>query len=145
MKDILISLFEGFFVGLVMMGILSFIGVETTLLQLAIISGSAIALTSVASSIGGMVKTGKDTVFYTWVYMYGETSITVTAGFSQRLYINNKLVDECKKIKLKSSELNGKLKTGEAMRAVISASGMTAKCELFVGNTLLQPITTKTP
>ena len=144
MKGFLVSLLEGVIVGIIMVVIMLIFDIEATVNQTVMLICAAIVSTSAATSIGGMIKKGKDTVFYEWVYKYGETRIEVTLGFVERLYINDELVYENKKVKLNRVELKGRLKTDEEVRAII-IGGMTTKCELFVGDKLLQPVVIKTP
>jgi len=145
MKSILVAILEGAIVGIAMAIAVVILDIETTTFQLSMLIIVALTITSVASAISGVIKDGKEAIFYEWVYKYDETTtITVIVGFTERLYINDQLVDKSKKVKLKTVELSGKLKTGEAVKAVI-IGGMTAKCELLVGGKLLQPISTKKP
>jgi len=144
MKKILVSLLEGAIVGVAIAVIMIILGIDATPTQLAIFLPSVITITSVASAIGRMINTGESPIFYEWVYNYGENRIEVSIGLTEKLYINDELVDEHKKIALNKVELKGKLKTGEEVKVAI-IGGMTAKCELYVDNQLLQPIATKTP
>jgi len=114
-----------------------------TATQTIIIVVGAIISASIASTIGRWIN-GESPVFYEWVYNYGENRIAVSAGLTEKLYINDKLADEKKVITFKSVELSGRLATGEEVRATITG-GKTAGCELFVGNERLRPVATKTP
>jgi len=144
MKDILIAFLEGALVGIAMAVVIVVMGIEMTTAQMAILIAVAVFTGSIAASIGGMLKKGKDTVYYSWVFRHGQTRFEVTAGLVERLYIDDVLVAESTKIALKAVELKGKLETGEEVRAVITG-GVGIKCELFVGDEKLQPISTKTP
>jgi len=143
MKKLLVSILEGAIVGITMGIIIVILDIEMTSTQVGILIGSAIIVTSFASSIGHLINTGKAPVFYEWVYHYDGYRIAVSAGLTEKLYINDVLVDEKKGISSKA-ELRSKLTTGDEVKAVITG-GMTAKCELFIGNQLLQPTSTKTP
>ena len=143
MKKFLVSLLEGIIVGVILGSALVILGIEMTGFQMGILVFVLFISTSIASSIGQWINTGKAPTHYEWVYNHNENRIEVSAGLTEKLYINDELADEKKGVALKV-ELRGKLKSGEEVKAVIKG-GMTAKCELFIGNELLQPIATKTP
>jgi len=144
MKKILVALLEGVIVGAILGIVLVVLDIEITAVQSMIIVLAAMSGTSAASSIGQWINTGKSPIRYEWVYSYDGNRIEVSASLTEKLYINDELVDENKKIKLNKAELSGKLKSGEEVKAVIKG-GVTAKCELSVGSELLQPIAVKTP
>lgn len=144
MKKIIVAILEGIFVGVGISIAMRVLGIETTPFQASMLVVSAMVITSLASSIAQKVNSGKALAFYEWVYMYGDNRIAVSTGIKEVLYINDALADEKRGVSLRGVELVGKLKSGETVKAVITG-GLTAKCELFVGNDLLQPIATKTP
>jgi len=145
MKKVLVSLLEGVIVGAVLGIVIALLGIDITGSQIAILIVAALGSTSIASLIGQMINTGKAPVFYEWVYNHGGNRIAVSMGLlTEKLYINDELIDECKQIKLNKAELKGKLKSGEEVRAMIKG-GVTTICELYVGNELLRPVATKTP
>jgi len=142
-KNILAPIIEGVVVGVIISIVMSIVGIEATGTQIGIVVASALIVTTIASAISQAVVKGESPYKYEWAYTYGENRIVVIAGLSEELYINDELVDKKSGIKLKA-ELEGQLKTGEKVKVSISG-GMTAKCELFVGNVLLEPIAIKTP
>jgi len=143
MKRFLVSLLEGAIVGIILGSVVVILDIDITGSQIAILAFVLFISTSFASAIGQMINTGKAPIHYEWIYNHGGNRIEVSAGLTEKLYINDELADEKKGIALKA-ELKGKLKSGEEVKAVIKG-GMTAKCELFVGDEQLQPIATKTP
>jgi len=144
MKKTLVSFLEGAIVGLVLGFVLAILDIDITAFQIAIVVAAAIISTSIASTIAQMINTGKTPVFYEWVYDYDGNRIVVSTGFKETLYINDELADEKKGITIKQVALNGHLKSGEEVNAVIKG-GMTVTCELHVGNELLKPVATKVP
>jgi len=144
MKDFIVSFLEGIIVGVAMSLVIILLDIDMTTTQIIVLIAVACVSASVASSIGNLIKKGKDTVYYEWVFKHGDNRIEITAGLVERLYIDDILVDENQKVKLNKVELHGKLKTGEDVKAII-VGGMTMKCELFVDNKQLQPTLTKKP
>jgi len=144
LKKFIASLVEGVIVGLFIAIILNILDIEVTSNQLIIISVGVLLVTSIASAISRFIAKGESPIRHEWVFNYGENRIEVTAGLTEKLYINDELVDQKKGISLSRVELGGQLKTGEKVRAAI-IGGMTAKCEVYVGNEQLQIVATKTP
>ncbi len=74
-----------------------------------------------------------------WTYTYNGTEIVVTNGIDGTgLFVNGELQDEKNGLSL-STDLEGKLPTGEKVKA--SLGGMfTLKCSLFIDNKLQEPI-----
>lgn len=74
-----------------------------------------------------------------WKYKYGENEIDVmhdTISNKSELYVNGQLQD---KNTMMTTELNGKLESGETIRARVGGF-FTIKCALQIDNKLLQPI-----
>ena len=144
MKKFVVSIVEGILVGIGIAIAMRVLDIEATAFQASMLAVSAMIITSLASSIAQMVSSGKAPVFYEWVYMYGDNRIAVATGVKETLYINDELVAEKKGVSLSKVELSSKLKSGEEVKAVI-IGGLTTKCELYVGNELLEPVATKAP
>ena len=141
-RTIIAPFVEGLIVGISMVILLNALGIETTQTQFTIIVVTVIIVTSIASSIGRIIAKGELPVRYEWVYKYGENRIEVTASLTEKLYINDKLVDTAKGVSFKQISLNGKLDTGEEVVATI-IGGTRVNCKLLVGNEELQAIATK--
>jgi len=144
MKKFLVALLEGTIVGILLAIVIIVFDIDVTTTQTMILLFTSIIGTSIASSIGQTINTGKAPVFYEWVYNHDGYRIAVSAGLTEKLYINDELVDHKKGVTIKKVELEGQLETGEKVRAVITG-GMTAKCEVHVGNKRLEVVSTKTP
>lgn len=74
-----------------------------------------------------------------WTYKYGDNTIVVkNTAAEEALYVNDQLQDKKNGIALRS-DLTGKLKTGEEIKA--SLGGMlSVECTLFVDNVLQEPV-----
>ena len=133
----------GIITGISLVIILNVLGIETTLTQLTILVMVVCIIPSIAISVGRTIaKAELPIIRCEWVYMYRENRIEVTVGSTEKLYINDELVDTAKGVQLKQVSLNGKLNTGEEVVATIIA-GTSVKCQLLVGNEELQAIATK--
>ena len=141
-RKIIAPIVEGLIVGVSMIILLSILGIETTQTQFTIIVVVVILITSISNAVGRAITKGESPLKCQWVYKYGENRIEVTAGLTEKLYINDKLVDTSKGISLKQVSLKGRLNTGEEVAATI-IGGASVKCRLLVGNEELQPVATK--
>lgn len=78
----------------------------------------------------------------TWTYKYGSNTIEVKNGVAgEELYVNGQLQDKKTGIKF-SSDLKGKLDSGEEIKASLGGA-ITVKCNLFVNNELQAPVSEK--
>ena len=132
----------GLIVGISMLILLNVLGIETTQNQFTIIVVLVILISSFASAVERMIAKGESPIRCEWVYKYGEDRIEVTAGLTEKLYINDVLVDSKKGVSFKQVSLRGKLAAGEKVMATITG-GTSVKCQLVVDGVELQPIATK--
>jgi hypothetical protein len=75
-----------------------------------------------------------------WFYKYNNDTIVVKNTDSSELLINDISQDKQYGISL-STELNGKLDNEMPVKAILTGL-FPPKCELFVNNVLIEPITT---
>jgi len=141
-RKIIAPFVEGLIVGIFLIVVLNILGIETTQAQFTIIVVTVILGTSIASAVGRLIAKGEVPLRCEWVYKYGESRIEVTAGLTEKLYINDELVDTAKGVSFKQASLKGKLNTGEEVIATI-IGGTSVKCQLLVGSEELQAIATK--
>jgi len=133
---------EGLIVGVIFFIVLSILGIETSEIQFTIIMVTVFISTSLASAIARFIEKGDASFRYEWVYKYSENRIEVTAGLTEKLYINDELVDTKKGVSLKEVALKGTLKTGEEVSATITG-GMNIKCRVLVGDKELDVLSVK--
>ena len=140
MRKFIAELAEAVVVGLCMGVLLVVLRIELATWHFAAIAGGAMLSVSLGGWVRKAIATGQVFYNYEWKYQYDEHEITVKAGKEEELYINGELADKKTGISLKNVELQGRLGTGETVKAVIS--GETVKnqltgerpirCEVFV-------------
>ena len=75
---------------------------------------------------------------YRWQYRYGNSLIEVVNETAVQLIVDNEVQDKKEGIRF-NVDLNGKLKTGEQIKASLGGT-FKIKCNLFVDNVLQTPI-----
>ena len=133
---------EGAIVGIALVILFNIFDVDVPQNHTTIMVMAIIFITSFASTIGRVVAKGEPPLRCEWVYHYGDHRIEVTAGLTEKLYINDTLADKTKGVSFKQATLKSKLDTGEDVVATI-VGGTQVTCKLLVAGQELKPTTTK--
>ena len=141
-RQFIASVVEGAIVGVSMFILFNILDIEIITRDFTIIVVASVLITALAGGIARLIAKGETPFHHEWVFQYGDNRIDVVTGLTEKLYINDKLVDKSKGVHLNQVSLKGKLATGEDVTAtIIGAPQLT--CKLLIANKELAPIVTR--
>ena len=143
MRTFIASLVEGIIVGGILGLTLRILDIEVTTAQITTLLIVVFISTSAASAVARFIAKGEAPLACQWVYKFGENRIDVTAGLTEKLYINDELADTSKGIKLKQATLKGELSSGEKVSATLSSGLSGITCQLLVDGKEVEVFATK--